>query len=245
MAEPLREGYPDYQRIVNFDGPTIFSGATRERFVTISTPILPCSRYASVHCAVAPPEGGENIELQIAQFMNVAGTPPIVFQNYFINRSTAEGPQNEFQLHLPLLAPYVQFSLGAVRAGGTWRTEWSFGLDNREARLPHRPQGPLLIPGTTRTVEAGRTFLISPNYFYAGQVGLSFLTTRMANAAIVLSVLGGTPAEYRTARVFQAAVANAWQQVTFGAPIGAWRLALSNSSVENIGFEVAANPESF
>ena len=245
MAEPLKEGYPDYQRIVNFDGPTIFEGATRERFVAISTPILPCSKYASVHCAVAPPEGGENIELSIAQFMNAAGTPPIVFQNYFINRSTAEGPQNEFQLHLPLIAPYVQFTLGATRAGGTWRTEWSFGLDNREARLPHRPQGPVLISAFGGVVEAGRTRLITPNYFYGGQVGLSFLIGRTASTFVAVSVLSGTPAEYRTARVFQATAASTWQQVTFGVPPGAWRLALLNSSVENVQFEVAGTPETF
>lgn len=231
VSAPAR-GYADYQRLENFDTGILLSAATPLSASSFSSPIIDVSRFAylcgQVECITA------NCAVALNYFIDALGTVNAGNRNFIL---TAQGlPAG--QIHITNLGPFVQFfveALGAV----PFQFNASIFASNRVELNEFVPQIATLIDLQNATEPAGATAFY-PNAMFAGPMSVGI---NMPVAATIVSLealnSGGT---WDIIAQTTTGASGVPMIVPMIAPLGAWRILVSNPGAATVGMYLVATP---
>lgn len=225
------EGYPDYQRVVNWDGP-IFVKERRAQANKFSIVRAAVSRYANIAIRIAQheAEASETIVCTVKWFTAAVGGVE-VGKRVFVRARPSEGPGNPTQfVRLANLGPYVTIEFAPIVEPKEWIADIYVAADNRLTPWETPISEPLLLPETGFAMANGETKRQQVRYYYSGPALLSAFFTVLTGVTARIRALNPETNAMVDIAGFNGKVLNNWETIQVDAPLGWWEVACSNFS---------------
>jgi hypothetical protein len=213
-------GYPDWRRIVDWDGPVVWEILTKAITGEAESGVIDCSRYGYIGGrAFCTPEP---LQLRLEWFADQAATKPVGQWLMVISPLVA----NPAQLRIPNMGPFVRVHLegkeGTTKSTATVRLY----VTNRIHPLQLIPVNSVIVHSALAYAE-GESKFVTPTDYYAGPVEVNYESNVGAATAVVveMEVQPGVLAACPILR-FGATVPSAQQKIIL--PAGAFRLHIAN-----------------
>lgn len=224
-------GYPDGQRVVNWDSPLQWDSQGANVAGNVVSPIFDCSRYGYtagfLYC------GLNQIEVDFTWYADRGGTVTLGSRTFYIDQYQPNGGQ----LRIPNLGPYVQVALLPIQAGGMNYHAQIFQT-NRTHPLEFVPTVPYLIDVQAQALGANANALAYPSDLFSGPMAVWF---NIANASgtLFLQALNasGTYDDFS-----QTVVTVKSTLLDLVAPPGSWRFYVLNGAAAATNFYLTAQP---
>jgi hypothetical protein len=218
-------GYPDRQRVKDWDGETVFVPEIGERDTAAVSSNINVSRYASLWGKVAPSSNGVGVLVELnwrAQTELTSLSPT----RFIAIAPPEESPAQPLFFHVPNLAPILRIRMDAIGPLHTpWFPEAEYGLDNRQYAVETTPLQQGLITPSSILLAGGNNFYVYPRYFYAGPITMYvYCETATSQIGVEAYTTGGV---WHRIGVYTAPV-NEYSPVTFQVPLGSWRIVITN-----------------
>lgn len=159
-------GYPDWQRVSNWDGPVAKLAVSGGALVSDQTPIFDVSRYAYLggyDTTVLEPCG-----VQISWFADSAGVDLCGARRFALNHNMTAA-----QYRLPNLGPYCQL-VWSEGTGGAFQHRCVILPTNRFHPLEFVPANPQLLGIANQNIANNVTNTLWPSDYYAGPARVAF-----------------------------------------------------------------------
>lgn len=220
MSFPGPAGYPDWQRVVNYDTAATVYTLTGTHTTIITSPVLDVSRYAYL--------AGRFIHLQnpavyvtASYYLDLAATILVGTQSFVLDTNIG----SPAQLALRNLGPFVQLAFNPVSAG-TWQGDYKVFASNRPTALWSTPVKPMLIQQSAVALPPGGSVDSWPNSYYAGPVRVGLLSNQAnTNVQILSENSDGTFSQMDVITITGVSV---WTPFTTIVPTGAWKATVVN-----------------
>lgn len=231
IADSAVRGYPDMQRIDNWDSGLLFEDEATVRNAPIASPVMDVSRYAYL--------GGFDICQLIPVAVRAiwtADNPPTLPLG---NRDFAltDLITGNAQYRLPNLGPYCQLTYTPM-AAGNWRHTARIIGTNRVHPLEFIPDSAVLIDVQAQNVAAAATVTVYPTDYYAGPVQVWSVIGQ--TSIVWLEYLAAGAVWHQLAQETVAAAANS--VVDWATPPGAWRINVKNTGAAAGSLFLAVTP---
>lgn len=159
---PVR-GYPDYQRVENWDGPEVLTNFGTLNTGKVESPIVECSRYGYLTGSIGT--GVNDAALKVEYFYDAAGTQFIGIRQMILSTN----PLNTGQVNLPNLGPFMKVIVKPLTEGTQWEGFIRLFLSNRLSPTELRLPVPLLAEGEHAFLGA-EGFLVPAAGYFAGPI---------------------------------------------------------------------------
>lgn len=173
MANPAGIGYPDGQRVVNWDSPVLYSGSVNNLTTYAQSGALDVSRYGYVGGYMQCSVGYCLVTLE--WFLDQAMTIIVGQREFTLDQHIA----NICQPKVPHMGPWLQVTFQAI-GNAPFTADWSIFATNRASQLEFVPVTPLLIDTFSSNVPIGGNYVLYPGSYYAGPVAV-WMQTPAAN----------------------------------------------------------------
>lgn len=231
VSAPAR-GYPDWQRIDNYDTPVEWSQTLTSASSPINSPALDTSRFAYLGGYIQCTAG--TMLVLITWCADQALTTQLGSRRFVLSGSIGALAQ----LRLPNLGPFVQITVQSA-AGGSYTVAAQVILTNRVHPLEFIPENALLIDQQGTTLGANATVTTFIGDYYAGPVSMFVSSGQIFNVtAQYITITGATHAFFQEANQ----AANVAFNFGFVAPPGAWNVAVANTTAVATVFFLAVTP---
>lgn len=231
LAPVASRGYPDGQRIQNWDLPSLYVNATVGASGGESSAILDVSRYG--YLAGWDQVGNLPVHFTPTWFNDQAGTQDIGSFDWTYSPLIT----NPAQLRIPNLGPWVQLTWLPMTAG-TWNHTVRMIATNRFHPLPFIPTQQVLIDQQNAAIASLATVTLYPTDFYAGPCSVF---TNCANASsVIFETLTTSNVWDRFYQVNPAAATVNDFGVTM--PPGSWRCRFINGAASATTFYCVVTP---
>jgi hypothetical protein len=179
---PGPRGYPDYQRVENWDGPEALTNFGVLNTGKVESAIVECSRYGYLTGCVGV--GVNQVVLNVEYFYDEAGANFIGIRQLILDPQTL----NTGQVNLPNLGPFIKVIVKPTSETTKWEGFIRLFLSNRLSPTELRLPVPLLAEGTQAFGSAGSVIVPLAGYFsgparalvYAGGASTAFLDIEAA-----------------------------------------------------------------
>lgn len=220
LNAPPAQGYPDGQRLQNYDTPTIYTVNPSVVAPPIQSPILYVGRFAYLGGFIN--ESFNHSQHTFAWYTDSTGSVQLAQRHFQLSAAIGVGAQ----IRIPNLGPFFQHTITRPEGGNVEDAVLLF-LTNRSYPLEFVPIDPVLVDVETQNVGAGATVFDYPTTYYGGPVQM--VTQCSQNSQVVLSYQTGTGTwdEFWVSNVINNGV---WTNTTVIVPTSAWRFALENTS---------------
>lgn len=238
-------GYPDYQRVANYDSPTVFTGSYSPGApAELNSGILNVSRYEYVTLSLTVRGLSASVEVPITfqWSTNFSGSPALLSEVFFIHSLVGELTHGEeVTVTIPCRGPLMKLNLGSVSGHPTGSVSVAMSLTNRFVATPYPLKTPNLIRQTGSAPNLSHT-LAFPAWPYAGPVNVAAYCGGLTEKfALQLESLTSAPGGW-TLRESLQPNSEVFQRATFFTPLGEWRLNLTNASGAEQPYEIQASP---
>lgn len=226
----MSQGNEDWQRTSNYDGPVLFSQGGEEKTGSIELlNTLFVGRYAYL-AGIANTEVNA-YELRLRWFADEAATILVGERNIIIDVTIASNAQ----IRILNLGPWVRVSF-IVAPGKKYKPSVVLLPSNRIAPTECIPQQSTLIPPTLITLPKGAEKNVNPVSYFSGPVRFLFISKAVAGLIVVqVSTSPGVYEEICNIPL----PAKGILEPTIITPLGAWRVAVENTSAEEGSYVVA------
>lgn len=220
----MAEGYSDYQRIVNWDGPLVWEILTKAITGEANSGVINCARYGYIAGRVSLT--GEDFQLRMEWFSDEAATKQLGQMVMTLSPSV----QNPAQLRIPNMGPWVRVVLegkeGAAKCTATAR----LFLSNRIHPLQLIPVAPMIFR-STHTYAVSENLFIGPFDYYAGPAEVNYETNVAGTVTLVLEAepAPGVVVAFCILRFTEAQLSG---QAKVIIPPGMWRIRVANGAGE-------------
>lgn len=221
-------GYADWQRVVNWDGPSILdhTGAVPGGG-PVSSGILEASRYGYIGGIIQA--NNPSVKVTLEWFLDAAGTILLAKRTLWL----AVNITNPAQLRVPNLGPWVRVSTN--KASGEYTLTAHLFLTNRTHPCELIPSESLLI-NTVPTIATAGEVTIFPTDYFAGPAWL-WIETGAGAGQFILNRTEGTPPG--NAFHFAALAANARETKAVILPFGPVSAQIKNVSGAEANYRIA------
>ena len=223
LAPSGTTGYPDWQRVSNYDSGILWSDDTGVTNATVQSPVLDVQRYALLSGLISCVTGQVLVTLQWYPDDTGSILNQLQTQEFVMSALVAEPAM----LNVLNLGPFVQVTLTAI-GGANYRVAARLFASNRQNPLPAAPIFPLMVDVPTQALGAGLTTKVYPLGYFAGPVqvfisvpavtwgwGIEYMFTDGTWHSITGSGTGSTPLLSTQVLIV---------------PLNAWRLSVTNAS---------------
>lgn len=211
-------GYPDWQRVSNWDGPVFYSAnaVLHKGSAALPAPIN-VDRYSSVEGKIRALKNP--VKVTFVWLSAASGGVTIATRRFEVDPLIV----NACNLHLPSLGPWLSVEWNPAEAATEWELTATLLLTNREYPLEMVPLESLLLNASHEFTEAG-AFAVYPTTYYAGPIRLLLSQSVVATLTAKLEVETGAGVWVPIDTV--AITGAETKVVTMVAPLGAWRVVL-------------------
>lgn len=231
ITAPAR-GYPDYQRIDNYDTGVIINEQTGVTSQQVSSNIEDVGRFACVAGSVQVATGP--VLFQVAWYLDAAASILAGVRQF----SLSEQITSNTLVHLVNMGPFVQVTAFPFGVTNYNLTALLFAT-NRVLPVEFMPERALLIDTEAVALNTGTNVNVYPGGGFAGPAMVGY------NAGPVATTLQYQYLNdlnvWRFFR-FENVVANTFTNETVVFPPGAWRINASNASGTNTTFNLKVTP---
>ena len=227
------QGFPDYQRVVNWDSSALINDTGTARVGSFTYPAVFVGRYAYL-AMVAAVRGVPNCRMTVTWFSDAALSIGLGSVNIMLDPNNS----GNCQLRLENLGAFAQITLASVGVANFTSHMTVIG-SNRPYNIPVVPSDAGVIFNSVGVIGAGASVPIVPDTYFAGNGILSILPAAAPVTAELRGMdLGGTYRGWAT--VSAAANVRASVQTLF--PMGAWEIVLTNTGGVNTSCETDLVP---
>lgn len=212
-------GYPDGQRLQNWDSPTFYSIINQRVPAQVQSPIGDVSRYASVEGVVGV--GIAQAFLTFQWYGDAQGNLVLGTRQFNLDPNINQAGQ----FLIPNMGPFLQVSISGF-GGGDPSVYLTVNPTNRQRLLEWLPFNPVLIAQTNIALAASAIDNFYPSDYYGGPVYVHLQATQPAS--FMLKYLNNVAAFTNLAVFTQAANVPLVQSLIV--PEGAWRLDAQNTN---------------
>ena len=224
-------GYPDGQRVQNWDGPLLINAQASGTSNVYQSPVINTSRYSSIAGFVNAQSG--QVLMNLAWYADQAQTIQIGTKQLALDPHQVNGAQ----FCIPNMGPWLQVSLSALV-----NPPFSYVLQafptNRRYVLPWVPGVPLLIDLGGQPIAANSSLDFHPTDLYMGPLYVH----GQCSAAWVLRLYTLTINGTWDLIVYEPQTAGANFNGTLVVPEGAWKLNVQNTSASATTGGISAWP---
>ena len=225
-------GYPDGQRVANWDGPTLWSETTTPTNAAVASPVVNVSRYG--YLAGFMDEFLSQSQVEISWFADRNAAISINRRQFVLTSQIL----HVASLRVPNLGPYAQVQVSAI-GGVNYDFATLLFATNRTHPLELIPQSPVLIDQQNQAIAANATNTYYPSDYYAGPVSV-WADVSQGPALVTLQYLTTAGSwDMIDQRTIAAAGEQPFQMVT---PAGAWRMQVTNQAAAAGAVFLAATP---
>ena len=238
----LGQGYPDYQRVVNWDSPPLIEEVVKK--LPFEVPLLNMSRYANLCLRVEVQESDGPIAVCVEWYqLNkvVPETYTFIAQSTWCMPGSAEGPGlHTINVTLPARAPYARVKIEASSVKTTKLTGaiW-VSANNRSVSQICGVSSSFLIQLENAKRLKGEKLTVYPAFFYTGPMTVSLRAVAPPGSTWALEVMQPNVGEWKLLWL-QDAPDSFWHSYQLYAPLGYWRFQANNESAGEATFGVAA-----
>jgi hypothetical protein len=225
MAE--RQGYADYQRTVNWDGPQVLREFNSHEglFTTARFNAARFAYLAGFFTSVI-----SSFLVTIQWFMEEGGGENVGRREFVLD----EGITGSGQIHLPHLGPWFQIAMKGKPAT-LYEPAILLFNSNRVYPLEFLPQGPVLLKYSHVFAALGEENVFPLSYF-AGPMRMG-LTNTGANVKVTVSIeVEAEPGVFVLVDSFN--TTSATGAATMYAPVGAWRVNVKVNGATTVGVQL-------
>lgn len=219
-------GYGDWQRIVNWDGPTLYESTALQhegRFMPIAR--MAADRYSHLSGLLSV---GENPVLVTLGWWTAQTEAKALCLRQFV--LDPKVPESAF-LHIPNMGPWLEVEMTPASEVTRWKLSTALAYSNRVFPLELVPRYPALLDVTHEFAGAG-AFTVYPSGYYAGPIRLLLSQSAALTANAKLEV-AKEPGVWVVIDVASIAAAET-KGFTMLAPSGAWRVTLEASGIDTV-----------
>lgn len=228
-----RQGYIDYQRTVNWDGPLALNINGVEFTTKQVTEVLDVQRYAYLAGRMKP--SLQNIEVKLQWFADAAGTISVGFRTFTLSASIVAA----IKFRILNEGPYVQLEFKPPIEPKAWVLTAQIFPSNRAHPLEVVPGTPVVMNEVFNLV-AKETRVMVPNDYATGPCGVH-LVSGFTTVAFRFFFFPGPASE----SIFTERVLTKGQVVdtTIVMPLGAWLVKAENPEAEaSVGSSCIVTP---
>lgn len=218
VAAP-NQGYPDWQRIVNWDSPTLWAVPNSPQVTGFQSPVLNVSRYGYLGGRLGLDAG--TAYCTILWFSDAAGTLEV--GQYTI--TLAQAVTNLAQFRIPNLGPYCQLQFTSLLAPN-FTPRGLILATNRPHPLPLVPLNAWLIQTINQALGASLTATLAPSDYYAGPADVWFFGSQLDSVTFYSLSYAGNYQQFE----FMATSTNANSSKQIMLPGGAWEVIVANAN---------------
>lgn len=221
-------GYPDGQRVQNYDGPLQVDQQYNGAAASWVSAVFDCSRYA--RSAGFMWVGSGTAQVQLSWFADAAGTVTLGSRTFLLDQWVTNGGQ----FRIPNLGPFVSISVQSLTAN-PYSYHVQMFQTNRESELEFIPSQRSLIWLPSTTLGAGVTQNLHPTDYYAGpvKVAVQFSAGTASLFVYFLNAQGGYDQAYAQNQPALDSI------LDFLVPAGAWYVAIKNTGTGSALFVVS------
>lgn len=231
IAAPAR-GYPDYQRVDNYDTGVLFSAQTVAGGVLSTPNALDVSRFACTTLSLNNPVGICQVSMS---WFDDPGQLTLMGTRSFVLDSNITNPAQPTILNL---GPFLTIQVGPV-AGSNYSLAIRAVASNRVVPVEFHPFQPVVITTAGQNIGGGAAVIVYPTDYFAGPCNV-YAEISTANGRVLLECETAT-GTWPEVGVFEISTAAELQQ-TMIMPPGAWRLHVVNQAVGAGTFNLSVVP---
>lgn len=231
VAAPSR-GYADWQRVDNWDSPTLWNVTPSIGNAIVQSPIIDVSRFAYLSGVME--EDTSQCVVDLRWLSASSGGSFIGFRTFVLSTLIP----NFAYVRVPNLGPFLQIQVSPIAAANFEFSATLLGT-NRVHPLEFIPRNPTLIDKQAQTVGAGAAATVYPGDYYAGPMRI--WATCGATYSWALYFLN-TVGVWDFVEQIQTQGASVNSSVNTVAPPGAWRVVLTNTGAANANYWLCATP---
>lgn len=210
-------GYPDWQRVQNWDGPLVFSQSGVNHKGRFQTPIVEVSRFAAIEgrvkAFIAP------VLLTLEWFAGPTEETLTGQRQLVLTPEISEWAQ----LQIRNLGPWVRATFAPVDVAVEWQLGLQLVCTNRAYPLELVPRQSVLVNTSHAFAEAGSVTAYPTDYF-AGPIRVEAINFNAAGPLEVVLEAAVAPEEYVEVDRTIITAAQVVLSASFVAPVGAWRV---------------------
>ena len=224
-------GYPDFQRVVNWDSPVLYADSVLNETTYAQSGALDVSRYGYMGGYLEVSVGYCTVTLE--WFLDQAMTTIVGQREFVLDQHVA----NICQPKMQHMGPFLQVTVEAI-ANAPFTASWSLFATNRASSLDFVPVDALLIDEFTTSLNAGASYRLYAGDYYAGPASMWFQAPA-AQWAIYYNMLDVTGAQ-EIVNLFNPAQGN--NNINFVTIPGYWYIDVVNGSGSVGSFYITVHP---
>ena len=227
-------GYPDFQRVVNWDSPVLYSGSVTGETTYVQSGALDVSRYAYMGGYMQCYVGYCTVTLE--WFLDQAMTTIVGQREFTLEQHIA----NICQPKIAHMGPFLQVTFEAI-GNAPFTADWSLFATNRAYPLEFVPVLSVLMDNVAETLTTGSSTDTYPGSYYAGTIQLTAYITNPPTRFTIESM--DLQANWNAVAYLDSGTDNL-PNFTALVPDGAWRITLYNgsSTTSTTTFSVVSSP---
>lgn len=218
-------GYADYQKVSNWDGPTLINEFNAPHTGNVTYGPFDVSRYA--YLGGYTYAGNNPVLVTINWYRDSTATRLVGTRQYVLDRQVTHGAQQR----IANLGPFVKLTYAPATGATNWTQVSTIFATNRYHPLEFIPQNQTLIAQANQTIPAMTGINYYPSDYYAGPLRVA---TFIASAGITMSLFAELTVGVNTQLDVWTPAATAWSAVNIVAPPGAWFLNANNTMAAGI-----------
>lgn len=218
VAAPNR-GYPDWQRIDNYDSGVLFSLNVLNVTAAQLSPIIDVSRYARLGSFMSV--SGDNCQILMQWYMDAAGTVQVGERVFQVAGALFPSHQSFFIN----LGPFVRVAITPMSSAAT-NINWVVFGTNRDSVSEVTPRANNLVNVQNLNIGAGANVIIRPSDYASGAALMWVIVTQVFT--VLFLALSGSSTFDPTLQISNAA-ANSNVVQPLALPLGAWALQVVNN----------------
>ena len=226
-------GYPDFQRVVNWDSPVLYSGSVTDETTYVQSGALDVSRYGYMGGYMQCYVGYCTVTLE--WFLDQAMTTIVGQREFTLDQHIA----NICQPKIVNMGPFLQVTFEAI-GNAPFTADWSLNATNRPSALEFPPIVPYLINAQDIVIGASQAVFDYPASYYAGPIMIGVYNTAGPGSILLQQLsLQGTWDYFDQYNNF---AGSAWLRFNSVVPAGAWRVEFSNAEAASSNYYLTVTP---
>jgi hypothetical protein len=233
---PETGGYPDYQRVVNWDGELLVANTERVLKEKLTLGPFNVARFGWLAGALGGrfAKGVAAIEWKFTWYNNETGSVEVGHRTFMTNPEIT----SHAQIHLPNLGPWL--NIVANFAAVEVRTKLILQPTNRPYPTELIPQVATILPYTVKKIAKGGGAIYVPGSYYSGPAHM-FVGSVGQEMAPALEVYNPEEA-WEVAEQYTQTATNTRAVYTIVIPTAPWRISVTNLGAAETEVGVSVTP---
>jgi len=229
-------GYPDYQRVENWDGVRLLYFGTLAKHTGLQTygPYF-VGQYAALLVSLS--KGNKPITVRFT--WSYEGEVEVGNPSREISLEPVNGPARA-QLRLPNLGPWVTIEFIPESEATKWEMVAAVLPTNRQYAYESNPVSGLVIPETLKKVKGASEGFWYPEWLWGGPVQ-AYVNTNKKTGAFGVEYYNVAAAAWKYS-VLESLEGKEWYNIKAVVPLTAWRVKVYNNPAEEASITVTVAP---